>query len=347
MNQEPSFTFTTPLNVNIVEVKGVEQTFVEGDISTTDIDFVNDIMSKKCQDSMMKQILDRNMKLDIEHEAFKGSTTEEKEISKTKIPAGKLIDATVKKLGKERYSTRVKGQINRNRADYKEIQGNLVEEYLDAFSVAFLPTEIKYIEKEGEQIRVLDDCILLNVALTGNPCNTKAQLVEVFTKSMNALEEYKKKKEIDPSIENNLIVKNKSHLTQSKDLGNSKLNIPKNSIKMTDDPKDAGTDASADAGNDEGSDAGDSNQESEEQTKMLKSVSENLKSLSDKYVGLKEENATIKEDMKAISENLAKVVKALEQPVHKSSVSGMTDAQKEADLKVQSEGKSVDPLSLF
>ena len=44
MRQEASFTFTTPLNVNIVEIKGVEHTFVEGDISTNDIDFVNDIM---------------------------------------------------------------------------------------------------------------------------------------------------------------------------------------------------------------------------------------------------------------------------------------------------------------
>lgn len=209
MTQEACFTFTTPLNVNIVEIKGVEHTFVEGDISTNDIDFVNDIMSKKCQESMQKQILERNMKLDIEHESFKGETSEEKEINKTKIPAGKLIDAVVKSLGKGRYSTRVKGEINRNRADYKAIQGNLVEKYLDAFSVAFLPTDVKYIEKDGKQIRILDDCILLNVALTGNPCNTKAQIAQVVTKSMDALENYKKRKEVDPSIEDVLVVKNK------------------------------------------------------------------------------------------------------------------------------------------
>ena len=105
MGQEASFTFTTPLNVNIVTLKGEEHLFVEGDISTNDIDFVNDIMTKNCQESMQKQILERNMKLDLEHEAFKGDTHEEKEINKTKIPAGKIIDATVKELGDERYST--------------------------------------------------------------------------------------------------------------------------------------------------------------------------------------------------------------------------------------------------
>ena len=83
MERGASFTFTTPLNVNVVNIKGVEHTFVEGDISTNDIDFVNDIMSKNCQESMQKQVLERNMKLDIEHEAFKGETHEEKEINKT------------------------------------------------------------------------------------------------------------------------------------------------------------------------------------------------------------------------------------------------------------------------
>jgi len=480
MRQEASFTFTTPLNVNIVNIKGVEQTFVEGDISTNDIDFVNDIMSKKCQESMQKQILERNMKLDIEHEAFKGNTSEEKEIAKTKIPAGKLVDAVVKELSKLRWSTRVKGQINRNREDYKTIQGNLTEGYLDAFSVAFLPTEVKYETIEGKSItiseyknlpheerrRILDDCILLNVALTGNPCNTKAQVASVVSKSMDALEDYQKRKELDPSIEDALIVKalskqekeklddvikymerklgrkltqkeanimikdgkdlktqalyhvtsklyryeklnpkelkllkaalevaentgaqkelakeifekvssgdklnykeimlldsliyveqnsetmatelrNKSQSIGSKTPGdNSKLNIQKNSNKMTEDNPNTDADEGTDAGNGNGSESGDGEGE---QTKMLKSVSENLKTLSDKYVGLKEENATIKEDMKEISENLLKVVKALEQPVHKSPGVEKTDAEKEAALKASAEGKSVDPLGL-
>ncbi len=207
MNQEASFTFTTPLNVNIVEIKGEEHLYVEGDISTNDIDLVDDIMTKACQESMQRQIIERSMKLDIEHEAFKGETHEEKEINKTKIPAGKLIDATVKDLGKNRYSTRVKGEINRHNDKYKKIKGNLLEGYLDAFSVAFLPTDITHEKKEGKSIRLLNDVKLLNIALTGNPCNTKAQMIEVVQKSMDALEDYKKLKTLDPSIEKQLIVK--------------------------------------------------------------------------------------------------------------------------------------------
>lgn len=207
MSQESSFTFTTPLNVNVVEIKGEEHLFVEGDISTNDIDLVNDVMTENCQKSMQRQIMERNMKLDLEHEAFKGSTHEEKEISKTKIPAGKIIDATVKDLGNGRYSTSIKGEINRHNPNYATTKGNLLEKYLDAFSVAFLATDVTYTQKEGKSVRLLNDVRLLNVALTGNPCNTSAQLSNIFTKSMDAVEDYKALKELDPSIEGMLEVK--------------------------------------------------------------------------------------------------------------------------------------------
>ena len=219
MNQEALFSYTTPLNVNIVNLKGEEHLYVEGDISTNDIDFVNDIMTKNCQESMQKQILERNMKLDLEHEAFKGDSHEEKEINKTKIPAGKIIDATVKKLGDGRFSTSVKCEINRFNPNYKSIKGNLVEKYLDAFSVAFLPTDISYEQKDGKSIRMLNDVTLLNVAMTGNPCNTRAQMAQVFTKSMDALEEYKKRKSLDPSVEGQLVVKSELKFKYAKRTG--------------------------------------------------------------------------------------------------------------------------------
>ena len=208
MSQEASFTFTTPLNVNVVNLKGEEHLFVEGDISTTDIDLVNDIMTKECQESIQRQMLERTFKLDLEHEAFRGESHEEKEIAKTKIPAGKIIDSTVRDLGENRYSTSVKGEINRHHPNYKSIKGNLTEGYLDAFSVAFLATDVTYDVKDGERVRMLNDVKLLNVALTGNPCNTKAQLSDIFMKSMDAVEEYKRMKAEDPDIEGQLVVKN-------------------------------------------------------------------------------------------------------------------------------------------
>lgn len=337
MGQEASFTFTTPLNVNLVTLKGEEHLFVEGDISTNDIDFVNDIMTKNCQESMQKQILERNMKLDLEHEAFKGDTHEEKEINKTKIPAGKIIDATVKELGDERFATSVKCEINRFHPNYKSIKGNLIEKFLDAFSVAFLPTDISYEQKEGKAIRMLNDVILLNVAMTGNPCNTKAQMAEVFIKSMDALEEYKKRKAVDPSVESMLEVKNKSHSTaNAEDI--TKLHT-KNS-KMTDDENGKGTEA------DEGGEAGEGEGSDDVEAKsveMFKSISNELKSMNEKYDAVVKDNVSMKEAQSEMKSELDKITDALKQPIHKSLNNNENDEDKK---KSEAEGKSVDPLDL-
>jgi hypothetical protein len=321
MVQESSFTFTTPLNVNVVEIKGEEHLYVEGDISTNDLDFVNDIM-------------ERNMKLDLEHEAFKGNTHEEREISKTKIPAGKLIDSTIKNLGNNRFSTRVKGEINRHNPNYVSTKGNLLEGYLDAFSVAFLVTDVDYQTIEGKSIsvseyyilqakerrRIIKDVILLNVALTGNPCNTKAQMVEVYTKALDAMEEYKALKELDPSIEGKLEVKDTSHSSDHKE--GEQLNNQKISKKMTDEkPVDV---------------------KPIEPNEELKSMSEEMKSMKESNEAVIKDNTEVKESVSKMAETLKEVVEAMNKPVHKSPGVQKSDAEE----KTQSENKSVDPLEL-
>ena len=315
--EKASFTFTTPFNINLVEIKGEEHLFVEGDISTNDIDLVNDMMTKECQDSMQKQILESNMKLDVEHEAFRGDTHEETEINKTKIPAGKIIDATVKDLGDGRYSTRVKGEINRHNPNYTMIKGNLLDKYLDAFSVAFLPLSKKQIDRNGKIITQINDVKLLNIALTGNPCNTKAQLTEIFRKSIDALKDYKELKKLDPSIEKQLIVKTNDLVV------NDKLNNKNN--KMTDKETEE-------------------IQEESNESEEMKSVSENLKSLNEKYEEVSKENDGLKKSMEEISKSLLKITSALENPIHKSYGVQKEDAQKFSETE---EIKSVDPLSLI
>lgn len=324
MAQNTSFTFTTPLNVNIVNLKDGEHLYVEGNISTTDIDLVNDIMTKECQESMQKQILSRNMKLDLEHEAFKGDTHEEKEINKTKIPAGKIIDATVKDLGNGRYSTSIKGEINRHNKDYKSIKGNLVDRYLDAFSVAFLPTDITYTKIDGKNIRLLNNVKLLNVALTGNPCNTAAQLEQIFTKSMDAVEDYRALKELDPTIEGKLEVKNHSNSILHKE--NKQLNKQTNFLKtMTEDYKDVKVE--------------DESKEVVEQ----KSTELEMKELKESNEEVLKDNIAIKESMSKINETLKEIIEALNKPIHKSQGSQIDTADKKAD----DDFKSVsDPLEL-
>jgi len=207
--QDSQFIFTTPFNVNVAEVKGQEKVFMEGLISTTDKDLVNDIVTKKCLESMQQQILERSIKLDIEHEAFRGESVEQKEINKTLIPAGKIIDATVVQT-ENGFGLRVKSELNNFRGDFEKVKGNVIERYLDAYSIAYIPTKTALKDLNGEEVRLLDDVRLLNVALTGNPINTFAQNRDVVMKSIDAVEEYKNEKKDNPELENKLEVKGRS-----------------------------------------------------------------------------------------------------------------------------------------
>ena len=174
------FMFTTPFEVE--EKAG--DVHLDGFISTTDKDLVNDIVTENCLKSMLSQIRERNIKLDLEHESFKGDTNEEKEIAKTIVPIGRIVDGTIQSSG-----LRVKGVLNKFHRRFNETKGSVQDKFLDAFSIAFIPTKVHFEEKAGENIRMLDDLKLLNVALTGNPVNTSAQIADVFVKSMDFLDE--------------------------------------------------------------------------------------------------------------------------------------------------------------
>jgi hypothetical protein len=208
LGMENQFIFTRPLTY---ELKDNGDLIVSLDISTTEPDLVNDIVTLNFLKSMQKQILEQNKKLDIEHESFRGKSVEEKEINKTKIPAGRMMEPTISEYKNEKQETHhrlnIKGIINKFRNDYEDIKGNILEKFLDAGSIAFIPTRFRKEEKAGTIYRFLDDGILLNTALTGNPINTTAQMRSIISKSIDSLEEYQKSKETDPSIENKLEVK--------------------------------------------------------------------------------------------------------------------------------------------
>lgn len=204
---ENGFLFTRPLEYEIKDNGDLE---VSGNISTTHPDLVNDIVSLACLKSMQKQIQEGNLKIDLEHEAFRGKDNEEKEINKTRIPVGRMIEPTITESKTDKgimHGLSVKVLFNKAAKTYEATKSNIVNKFLDAFSIAYIPTKSRAIMKGKEQFRVLEDLRLLNTALTGNPVNTTAQMTQIITKSIDALEEYKAEKKINPELGEMLEVK--------------------------------------------------------------------------------------------------------------------------------------------
>ncbi|MHA1302360.1 MAG: HK97 family phage prohead protease, partial [Candidatus Heimdallarchaeaceae archaeon] len=178
---ETSFIFSS----DNLELKSEgEKFFVEGYISTSDLDLVNDIVTKTCLIDMADQMKKRSIKFDVEHESFRGKSNLDREINKTIIPAAKIDDFLMDKKG-----LKVRAVLNNHSARFDEVKGSIQDGFLDAFSIAYVPVKTTVQEKNGQQVRLLDKINLLNVAFTGNPVNTESRMTNVFAKSLEFLKE--------------------------------------------------------------------------------------------------------------------------------------------------------------
>ena len=195
-NDQEFVFYSDKLNYKTIDgVKGKEY-FVEGYISTGDLDLVNDVVTKSCMDSMLEQFDGRSIKLDFEHESFRGKSKLDAEANKTRLPLGKAVDKS-----RDEKGVIVKWQMNPTwkkfdekgnvTMTFKDIWSNVESEMLDAFSIAYVPTKTMNEDREGKSVRLLDDVNLLNVALTGNPINPMATMSAVMAKSL----EFMKSKE--------------------------------------------------------------------------------------------------------------------------------------------------------
>jgi len=183
--EEPKFIFSSgPIELKEIEKDGKTHFYTEGYITTEDQDLVDDIVTKECMVDMGEQMKSRTIKLDVEHESFRGKNDFELELNKTIIPIAKIDDFVIDKKG-----IKILSELNTYSKRFNEVRGSLENGFLDAYSIAFIPEKYRIVNKDGKQVRMLDKIKLLNVAYTGNPINPNASITSVFAKSLDYLEE--------------------------------------------------------------------------------------------------------------------------------------------------------------
>jgi len=167
-----SFTFTTDqINSNIIETKGGKKYYITGYISTSDKDRVNDIVMPECLDDMVKQLLSKKIKIDVEHEALKGSPNI--------IPIGIIEEAY-----RDTKGIWVKVRLNSAVSRFDEVWNSIKDGFLDSFSITYKTK--KFVERQtasGTE-KLLYIVELVNVALTGIPANLAAKITDSFAKSL-------------------------------------------------------------------------------------------------------------------------------------------------------------------
>ena len=180
MEEQKQYFITDMISHETWGVKGQDKNhYVVGYISTDEVDLYNDVVTKEAMEGMVGQLKSGNIKLDVEHDSFRG---------KADIPIGKIVDAKMVTVnGKNKIW--IKAMINKSHSKFGEVWKSIKDGFLDAFSIAYKATETMKDVVEGVGVQLLKGVTLLNVALTGNPVNKGATMIDSFSKSLQSLKE--------------------------------------------------------------------------------------------------------------------------------------------------------------
>jgi len=349
--ENPSFIFSSD-NLELKSENG--NFFVEGYISTSDIDLVNDIVTKACLLDMAEQMKSRVIKFDVEHESFRGKSKLDMEVNKTIIPVAKVDDFLMDKKG-----LRVRAMLNPHSSRFHEVKGSIEGGFLDAFSIAYVPVKTAIQEKGGMNVRLLDKINLLNVAFTGNPVNTEARMTSVFAKSLEFLKEQEKAcgpgghkpdktgphgrgegpgqgradgsgKEEDEEDEKKKKKESKNH-SQSNDI--IKLQEAK---KMSEENEkvDETQEESAETENSESQESNPAEAKDEEQSESNEEAAEEA-SEENQSEGENAEVKSLRSELDSVKKELAEVKSLLKKPLRKSKVEQQDKSKNFADTKSQ------------
>ena len=128
------FTFyTDEVICSTIESKGGKKHYVTGYISTKDRDLLNDIVTDSALSEMLGQIQSKNIKLDVEHEAWT-------ENNPAIVPIGKIVEAKMDQKG-----IFVKAELNDAHSRFPEVWASVKNGFLDAFSIAYKAKDFVFI----------------------------------------------------------------------------------------------------------------------------------------------------------------------------------------------------------
>lgn len=299
------------------EFKSTDGEQIEGYISTGDKDLVNDIVTPNCMVDMLKQLQDRNIKLDIEHESFIGDGVE-RELNKTIIPIGRITDTALDSKG-----IKIKCALNKFHSRFSEVKNSIKEKFLDAFSIAYVPTKVSYRnEADGSRTRLLEKVNLLNVAFTGNPANPNASFTNVALKSLKdnvIFDDNMSESEINELIGGIDMTEEKKVDEQPKVEEKPEVKPEAKPVEVLEEKSIENVEAKALA---------------EKISALTNSVTE-LKAIAEKAKA----DGEVKEQLKSLSEKIGEFDKILSQPQFKSRVEQLDEARKATE-----ETKSKGPI---
>lgn len=224
----------------LVEVKSEngKDYYIEGYVSTTDPDFVNDIVDKDGQKATNREINDSDITMDEDHSEWRDPKTGKLyDGKKNKYPIAKVIDNKLDYKG-----TWVKAKLNKFHPEFKErILPMIRDKFLHSFSIAYKVKNSSNKLINGVKYRIIKDLAIANIAITGNPINKNATFNMALKSFPKMVEE--KIKELETQVAelkstNETLTKENSELkSTNEELTKEKEDAQKDDEKKTEDEK--------------------------------------------------------------------------------------------------------------
>lgn len=305
--------YYTEIQPEIITLKSDKRYYVQGYISTTDIDLANEVLTENAQKDLHNQIQTiiksgGFITGDIEHMVFYDDNGKALSMPKVRDSSGSLIIPEMKIIDSELRDKGVwvKSEINRNHPNFNTIWKNIEEGFLNGFSVAVKAITTITKKINNEWVNLIDKIKLINVTMTGTPANPNALMSPVLKsliqETKGDLMEYDKltdeqKKEYD-ALEND--EDKKAFLKKCGESDSVKKSI-EHQEEVSDEKEDK--------------------EENKEEVPELKSALTTLKSeittLKSNLEQLNTYNSELKTELKAVAERLEKIES---QPIKKSLV---------------------------
>jgi len=184
-NQEVSYY--SEIQPEIITLKSDKRYYVQGYISTTTMDLANDVLTMDAQRDLYTQIKSTIAKGgfitgDIEHMVFYDELGKELAFPKVRDEKGNMIIPEIKFIEVELRNNGVwvKAEVNKYHPNFNSIWKSIEEGFLNGFSVAVRAVEQTTQKINGVMVDLISKIKLINVTMTGTPCNPDARMQPVL-----------------------------------------------------------------------------------------------------------------------------------------------------------------------
>jgi len=185
-----TFNYQVPgFEWSVTEIKGNKKHYVEGFISTIDVDDYNEVVTENAQKKIYNIVKSRMeaqtpITMDLEHEEFLKDGKVLDKPKANKIPVAKIVDVELRSRG-----VWVKAEINKDSEIFDNVWGSIKNRMLHSFSIAFAPLKAVTKSINGVVHKFIEDLNLINVTLTGCPVNTNATFTPVMKAALKSMGE--------------------------------------------------------------------------------------------------------------------------------------------------------------